>query len=297
MEEKVEEKMEQKPEEKPEQKKKRDNEALSVLLAVGPFALLLFFIVVGLTTSFIASMRLGTVLTGLAFFVILVLATILIVVARKHKKFKIFLYLLDVLLLVGVYALIGRNAANSFDADVYLTQGNNSYTSFYSKGYGGPTYGSVEEANAAVLGGKAGSSFEDYKELYRVSKEPYIWTFYQEGKRVVMVELYEEAGRYYDRGTLSLVYSRDSSSSGNYSNKETIRADAVHSLYYGISEKGRSCPAWGVAESENIGEVSINGVKADHVEAITGYDGETYYFWVIEEIGDIETITIEGEFE
>ena len=292
MEEKVEEKMEQKPEEKPEQKKKRDNEALSVLLAVGPFALLLFFIVVGLTTSFIASMRLGTVLTGLAFFVILVLATILIIVARKHKKFKIFLYLLDVLLLVGVYALLGRNAANSFDADVYLTQGNNSYRSFYGKGYGGPTYGSVEEANAVVLEGNAGSSFEDYKELYRVSKEPYIWTFYQEGKRVVMVELYEEAGRYYDRGTLLLVYGRD----GEYSDKETIRADAVHSLHYGISEKGRSCPAWGVTEIESIEDVSINGVKADYVEALTGNGGETYYFWVIEEIGDIETLTIEGEY-
>lgn len=256
------------------------------MVGIAFFCIMLLIILGSLISKTTNSISKGNFLFVIATFLVIVVGITFICIAKKYKWFTIVVSVLDGISLILVCFILIINMLTFSQIAIYW--GNNSHASSYGKGYGGPIYSSVEEANAAVLEGEKGRSFKDYKELYRVSEEHYVWTFYQYDKGLVSVELYVEDGKYYGRGTLLLVYGSDSFTYGEYSDEETIRADIASSLFYGMNEKGRICPAWGVMEDGSIEEASINDVKVDYVEALTGNDGKTYYFWVIEDIGNIE---------
>lgn len=271
--------------EKNRQSDTKDNLIISIV-GIVVFCIMLLILLGSLVSKITNSISQGDLLFQLATIFVILVGIIFIRIVKKYKWFKVVILILDGISFILVYFILMNNMLNFSQVATY--RGNNSHVSSYNKGYGGPTYSSVEEANTVVLEGKEGSNFKDYKELYRVSEEHYVWTFYQYDKGLISVELYAEDGRYYDRGTLLLVYGSDSFTYGKYSEEETIRADISNSLFYGMSEKDRTCPVWGVTENDGIGEAAINGVKADYVEALTGKDGKTYYFWVIEDIGNIK---------
>lgn len=182
--------------------------------------------------------------------------------------------------------------------------GNNLYNASFHISVGGRGYHDIDEAFHDIME----ETYEKYEsidseEIYRIDQGDYIWAFhkYSVGTDygIILLELSKKSDQYYFRGITNLAY--DSSiTDAKYDDVETIRADIAFNLFFGIKEKDKVYPAWGVSENSGIINASINGVNMDYVENLTGSDGKTFYFWVIENIGeierveDVENIPIEG---
>lgn len=187
--------------------------------------------------------------------------------------------------------------------------GNNLYSSLSSLSVGGRGYRDIDEAFHDIIE-KDYEKYEKYEsfdseEVYRIDQGDYIWIFHKYSfgtyYGIILLELSKKSDQYYFRGITNLLYDSFSSfTDASYDDVETIRADIAHNLFFGIKEKNRVYPAWGVSENSGIIDASINGVNIDHVENLTGSDGKTFYFWIIENIGkierveDVENIPIEG---
>lgn len=228
---------------------------------------------------------------------------------RNIKLIIIIIAAMGVLLAVALYSgLINRASNLSY-------QGNNTYNSFYERSFGSSGYndidGSVAESIIKKQYQTTFSESEDLygplnvEELYRVKEGNYLWTFYKynlgtEITQMTALEFYNKNNKYYYYGSTTLAFDETSFTASKYSAAETIKADIAQSLFGRIKVKGIVYPVWGVTENIGIINASINGNQADYVREITGSDGQTYYFWLIKNIGeienveDIESIPIEG---
>ena len=205
--------------------------------------------------------------------------------SKKIRKFWI-LYILSGVMLVFILGFFGNILVKMNAADRY--QGNNMYNSVYVQPIGDSGYNSIKEGISNTIKMRYGE--EAFKEVYCVSKENYIWSFQKIPLGLVCLKFYKEGNQYYFRGSTLLAYNSTINTS-EYSDVETIRADAVQSLSSGIKKTDISNPVWGVSKYNNIANVTINGTKMDDVEEIVDSNGTVYYFWIIDDIGDAE----EGE--
>ena len=165
--------------------------------------------------------------------------------------------------------------------------GNNIYASGYSKVYIGTGSDSMETCIREALNKETGMQEKEYQEIYRLEQENVTWVFYGGTDTVLKFEcVLEDNDQYYLSGSSRLVY-HGVFAAPAYSDIETVRSDVANCIR---NERWRISdgPVWGVTASPKGEEICINGIKADFTLEIKDKEGNSYYFWVIENIGDIE---------
>lgn len=179
--------------------------------------------------------------------------------------------------------------------------GNNAYAAGYVKGYVGSGCGSREECIREALEKRmeeqAGE--KDFEEIFRIERGNMTWVFFGGTNDILKFEcVLEDNGQYYISGSSALVY-HGFFEEPAYSDIETVRSDVANCIR---NERWRSddTPVWGVTKNPKGPELSINGIRADFTLEVKDEEGQSYYFWVIEDIGavkdaeDIEKLSIEG---
>lgn len=268
---------------------------LFLIIGIFVFCIMLLLFSTLVITKTIDSIMLRNCVFIITSIVIVIIGLLFFIIINKKRKYIVVLYILSGVIFIIILSLIFTNLIGT-DL-VYNCQGNNIYNSQYVKSIGSKGYNSLDEGVTNIIKEKYGE--DEYKELYRVFDENYIWIFEKSNCKIMELEFYEEDGKYFYSGSTVLTYNSNISTS-EYSDIETIRADVTHSIFSGIKEENIIYPVWGVSEYSEIENVSINNVKIDFVEKLMDNNGSEYYFWIIknidkiENVEDIEKIKISG---
>lgn len=257
------------------------NHLIYKITAVSLFCITLLFSLILIISHVDISVALRTGIFIISALLVAVIGAVLLR-STKIRKFWI-LYVLSSVMLVFILGNLGHILAKMNAVERY--QGNNMYNSFYEQSIGDSGYNSIKEGISNTINMQYGE--EAFKEVYCVTKENYIWSFQKITSGLVSLQFYKEGDQYYLLGGTLLAYNSTINTS-EYSDVETIRADAVHSLFQGIKETDISNPVWGVSKYNDIANVTINGIKMDYVEEIADSNGTVYYFWIIDDIGVME---------
>lgn len=127
------------------------------------------------------------------------------------------------------------------------------------------------------------------EEIYRVRAENKEYIYWKESESVVELEFFRQDDLYYYSGSKVLTYV-GVGSSDSYTTTETIRKDIANTMWRGVgSEKGEA-PAWGVSHDEQIFSVTINDKEVDNIIPIDKNNGKNYYFWIMSDMDEIETV-------
>ena len=265
-------------------KNKKLNKDL-LFLIIGIFVLcimLLFFSILIITT--IDSIMLRNSVFIITSIVIVIIGLLFFSIINKNRKYVVVLYILSGVIFIIILSFLFTNLIGT-DL-VGNCQGNNIYNSQYVNSIGSKGYDSIDEGVTNIIE-KYGE--DEYEELYRVFDENYIWVFEKGNCKIIELEFFKEGSNYFYSGSTVLAYDSTISTS-EYSDIETIRADVAHSIFSGMKEENIIYPVWGVSEYSKIENVSINNVKIDFVEKLMDSNGSEYYFWIIMNIGKIESV-------
>lgn len=94
---------------------------------------------------------------------------------------------------------------------------------------------------------------------------------------------------YYYIGSMYVLYN-SVVCSDNCTTEETIKKDMAYTMWRGGIRIMTGAPAWGVSADENILSMTINSENVDYVIQVNEIDGKKYYFWIVKNTGEIETI-------
>lgn len=232
--------------------------------------------------------------------ILLVLLDVLLLMQTKcQKKVGIFLDITNVILFILM--MITFPFSTEVDQFVKVSkefQGNNGFVSAYSDGIG-DGYQSREKAVNNAIEGQI--DYKELKELYRVQCENNLYVYFVTSEEVHEFKFRIQDNGYKYLGSTGLDYS-GFSSSHEYGIEDTIRADIANTLIMGSGTDNNELtgPVFGVTNIETIDTVRINSRKVDYVKKINEIDGNSYYFWLIKDIGEIneieeiKTISIKG---
>lgn len=261
---------------------------------------IMFLMASGLCLSFIDSVKIRNSLFGLVCVLTAVCVGILMRLVTGNKLSLTAVNVVSGLMFAGVVGYLFFMLFTNAPASMQF-MGNNAYAAEYVKGYVGSGCGSREECIREALEKKteeqAGN--KDFEEIYRIERGNVTWVFFGGTNNILKFEcVLEDNGQYYISGSSALVY-HGFFEEPVYSDIETVRSDVANCIR---NERWRSddTPVWGVTKNPEGPELSINGIRADFTLEVKDEEGQSYYFWVIEDIGDvkdaedIEKLSIEG---
>lgn len=254
----------------------------------------------GLCLSFIDSIRIRNILFGFVCILTAVCMGILMRLVTGNKLSLTAVNVVSGLMFAGVMGSLFFMLFTKAPASMQF-MGNNAYAAGYVKGYVGSGCESREECIREALEKRmeeqAGEM--DFEEIYRIERGNLTWVFFGGSNDILKFEcVLEDNGQYYISGSSALVY-HGFFEEPAYSDIETVRSDVANCIR---NERWRSddTPVWGVTKNPKGPELSINGIRADFTLEVKDEEGQSYYFWVIEDIGDvkdaedIEKLSIEG---
>lgn len=275
--------------------KKLNKGLLFLIIGIFVFCIMLLLFSILIIAKTIDSIVLRNCVFIITSIVISIIGLLFFIIMNKNRKYIVVLYILSGVIFIIILSFIFTDLIRT--DPVYNYQGNNIYNSQYVKSIGSRGYNSIDEGVTNIIEEKYAQ--DEYKELYRVFDENYIWVFEKSNCKIIELEFYEEDSKYFYSGSTVLTYDSTISTS-EYSDIETIRADVAHSIFSGMKEENIIYPVWGVSEYSEMENVSINNVKIDFVEKLIDSNESEYYFWIIMNIGkienaeDIEKIQISG---
>ena len=116
-----------------------------------------------------------------------------------------------------------------------------------------------------------------------------VFVYFKEAEDIAEIEFFRRDDLYYRSGSKVLVYG-GAGDGTDYTVEETIKKDIANTMWRGVGNKEVSGPAWGVSCDEQIYALTVNGQKMEEVIEIDEKDGKKYYFWMISDVGEIETM-------
>lgn len=212
------------------------------------------------------------------------------------KMIRIIVFSIILLMFIGVMAYLGRGLATSTIIQTAF-QGNNGYVYFYSEGYVDKGYGDIESILEYEMENiKKSGKYNELEEIYRMQVGEKIFIYFKEDEgKILELDFFRQNASYYCSGSNVLLYD-GIGSSDRYTTEETIRKDIANTMWRGVVKKP-GAPAWGVSTDENIFSMTINSENVDDVILIDEIDGKKYYFWIMTNVGEIETINDVKEVE
>lgn len=171
-------------------------------------------------------------------------------------------------------------------------QGNNIYASFYSNGIGGNRgYDNMEGLlEERIEFEKNTGNHNEMEEIYRIQAGEKIFVYCKvDEEYVVEFDFIEQNDLYYYLGELYILYDWIGYA-GRYTDEETIKADIVYTMRRDGVKRLEGAPAWGVSADEQIASMMINGEHVDEVILVNEVDKKKYYFWLIMNVEELETL-------
>lgn len=173
-------------------------------------------------------------------------------------------------------------------------QGNNAYAPFYSNGGigGGKVYDDMEGLlNAEIESRKKTGNHSEVEEILSIHVGEKILVYFKVDEEYIEeLSFYvQDDHSYYYIGSMYVLYNsvvcRD-----DCTTEETIKKDIAYTMWRGGIRIMEGAPAWGVSADENIFSMMINSENVDDVIQVNEIDGKKYYFWIVKNTGEIETI-------
>lgn len=225
---------------------------------------------------------------GIVFFLIVV------ILAKNQKLVVPRVIILDVLsiamlmvLIVGAFAHMRKESPIIAEmADTF--PGNNGFGGSISNGIGNKGYYAIEKALENAVKNET-SNFNKLEEIYHIQVGDRIFVYNKKDeKQVIEFSFLKEDDLYYSIGNKCLYVLYDN----KYSGEETIRHDIVFTMWREgkWDEMKLGAPAWGVSTDEQISSMTVNSEKVDDVILVDEIDGKKYYFWIMTNVGEIETV-------
>ncbi|MDE6750636.1 MAG: hypothetical protein K2K21_16480 [Lachnospiraceae bacterium] len=218
---------------------------------------------------------------------------ILIVILLKEPKCAVpRIMILDVLSM-AIFIVLMVNLGKGMSETIKLQKafnGNNGYLCAYSSGIGSKGYddlGSILEHEIEFE--KKSTNQNELEEIYRIQVGDKFFVYFKRTEGVIEFEFFGQNGLFYSSGSKVLKYDGVGSYEG-YTVEETIRKDIANTMWRGVDYDEIEAPAWGVSDDEQIFSMSVNSEKVDEVIQIDEIDGKKYYFWIMTNVGEIETI-------
>lgn len=204
------------------------------------------------------------------------------------KMIRIIVFSIMLLMFIGVMAYLGKGLAISTIIQTAF-QGNNGYVDFYSEGFVEKGYDDIEsileyEMENIIKSGK----YNELEEIYRMQAGEKIFVYFKEEGKILEIDFLRQNDLYYCSGSNVLLYD-GIGSSDRYTTEETIRKDIANTMWRGVVKKPGT-PAWGVSTDEQIFSMTINSENVDDVILIDEIDGKKYYFWIMTNVEEIDTI-------
>ena len=175
--------------------------------------------------------------------------------------------------------------------------GNNLNAAGYGKGkFHDKEFTSIEKALQAVVE-EDGGDYSNMKLLYQAATGNLEKVYLLESSQVDTYEFHEVKGYEFlikENGTYSYmgIKSRQFKYNGQtekYDWKTTVLSDLSDSTSKGYKkfvnpkETYGVLPAWGVSDTEEVKNMTVDGQGVDHVIEFT-LDGATYYLWIIDDL-------------
>ena len=226
---------------------------------------------------------------------LLIAYIVLIVMLVINPKWKVTrVTILDVVSIVMFIVLlaIGQKEVSSMTELGKAFAGNNIYAAFYSSGFGGNRgYDNMEELlEEEIEYAKNTGNHNEMEEIYRIQAGEKIFVYCKvDEEYVVEFDFIEQDDLYYCLGKLYILYDWIGYD-GRYPEEATIKTDIVHTMRRDGVKRLEGGPAWGVSADEQIASMMINGEPVDEVILVNEADEKKYYFWLIMNVEELETL-------
>ncbi|MDE5866398.1 MAG: hypothetical protein K2H31_07355 [Lachnospiraceae bacterium] len=258
-----------------------------IRIIVFSIMLLLFMSVV--IVEYVDIMKIRSILLK----ILCVVCFLLIIILKKEPKFAAsrvtVLDVLSIVMFIGVMAYLGKALATSTIIQTAF-QGNNGFVYSYSEGNGDKGYDDIEIILEYEMENiKKSGKYNELEEIYRMQVGEKIFVYFKEEGKILEIDFLRQNDLYYCSGSNVLLYD-GIGSSDRYTTEETIRKDIANTMWRGVGLKEIGAPAWGVSDDEQIFSLTINSEKVDDVILIDEKDGKKYYFWIMTNLEEIETI-------
>lgn len=171
-------------------------------------------------------------------------------------------------------------------------QGNNAYAPFYSNGFGGEKgYDDIEKfLEDRIESSKKTGNQNEVEEIYRTQAGDKILIYFKVDEEYIEeLSFYKQDDLYYYIGSMYVLYN-SVVCSDNCTTEETIKKDIAYTMWRGGIRIMEGAPAWGVSTDEDIFSMTINSENVDNVIPVNEIDGKKFYFWIVTNTGEIETI-------
>lgn len=230
---------------------------------------------------------------GLPF--LLIAYIVLIVMLVINPKWKVTrVTILDVVSIVMFIVLlaIGQKEVSRMSELQNAFQGNNIYASFYSNGIGGSRgYDDMEGLlEERIEFEKNTGDHNEMEEIYRIQAGDKIFVYCKADEEyVVEFDFIKQNNLYYYLGELYILYDWIGYDD-RYPEEATIKTDIVHTMRRDGVKRLEGAPAWGVSADEQIASMMINGEPVDEVILVNEVNEKKYYFWLIMNVEELETL-------
>ena len=179
---------------------------------------------------------------------------------------------------IGLAVLLGVQICSLFvvTKDKVFQAGNNYNTCKYIEGKIKKTYKSFDETRKNLP-----IPYGAYK-VYSIRNKDVEIDFYKLGNKITGYEIINVSNKYYYIGKRECVFGERK----KYSEKKTIRVDALQVLKRNKIYNVKGDIAWGVTMQERQKDISIESRKA-FVKKVSDYNGKQYYLWCMDDISHV----------
>lgn len=225
-------------------------------------------------------------------FIAYIVLIVMLVINPKWKVTRVtILDVVSIVMFIVLMVLLQKEVSSMTELQNAF-QGNNIYASFYSNGIGGSRgYDNMEELlEERIEFEKNTGNHNEMEEIYRIQTGEKIFVYCKvDEEYVVEFDFIEQNDLYYYLGELYILYDWIGYD-GRYSEEATIKTDIVHTMRRDGVKRLEGAPAWGVSADEQFASMVINGKPVDEVILVNEIDGKKYYFWLIMNVEELETI-------
>lgn len=227
--------------------------------------------------------------------ILLIAYIVLIVILVINPKLKVtrvtILDVVSIVIFIVLMVLLRKELQITIEIQNAF-QGNNTYAPFYSNGIGGSRgYDDMESLlEEKIEYAKSTGNHNEMEEIYRIQAGEKIFVYCKvDEEYVVEFDFVEQDDLYYFLGELYVLYYWRGND-GSYTDEETIRKDIAYTMRRDGVQILAGVPAWGVSADEQIASMVINNKPVDEVILVNEIDGKKYYFWLIMNVEELETI-------